>query len=139
MNNLPSRILETWQAARTARANAHCPYSSYPVGAALRLRDGRIFAGCNVENASYGGTICAERSAICAAVAAAGAPLDIEHLVLITREPAPPCGFCLQVLAEFAGGDLPIWLSTPDGPVRSLSLADLLPLRFNADNLEPRA
>ena len=88
--------------ARVVRANAHAPYSRYRVGAAVLVRDGRIFAGCNVENATYGATLCAERSAIAAMVAAgAGAPVAC---AVVTAGPTPgaPCGICRQVFAEFA-------------------------------------
>lgn len=87
------------EAARKVRANAYCPYSDYPVGAALLADDGRIYVGCNVENASYGATICAERSAILAMIAAGGRRWVA--LAVVTRDLGRPCGMCLQVLSEF--------------------------------------
>jgi cytidine deaminase len=129
-------VLETWQAAVAARLHAHAPYSEYLVGAALRLRNpDRIVSGCNVENASYGATICAERNAVWSAVAAHGAPLDAEHMVLVTLAPAPPCGMCLQVLTEFFPGSFPVYFSTPEALGDCYRLDQLLPNAFRADQL----
>ncbi len=122
-----------WQelatAARHASANAYCPYSQFPVGAAVRTSDGRVFAGCNVENASSGLTICAERNAIFQAVAA-GAP-DIAALAVYTPTPAcfTPCGACRQVLFEF-GASAEV-LSACDSDERArFTAASLLPQGF---------
>ncbi len=122
------------QAARTARIRAYAPYSKYRVGAAVLTADRRIFSGCNVENATYGATLCAERSAI-AAMIAAGENRPIACAV-VTRGPIPgaPCGICRQVLAEFAR-DMPILLVAEDdrGVVtkrRRLRLQALLPHAF---------
>lgn len=122
-------------AAWAARSRAYAPYSGFQVGAALRLRDGRIQAGCNVENASYGGAICAERGALCAAVTDGLRPEGLEALVVVTEaaDLTPPCGFCRQVLAEFAE-DLPVLLANRSG--RALHrLKDLLPHAFTGRNL----
>jgi cytidine deaminase len=122
-----------WQelatAARHASVNAYCPYSRFPVGAAVRTSDGRVFAGCNVENASFGHTICAERNAIFQAVAAGAR--DIAALAVYTPTPAcfTPCGACRQVLVEF-GANAEV-LSLCDGPEQArFTAASLLPHRF---------
>ncbi len=100
-----------WQKATQARLNAHAPYSHFLVGAAVEFSDGQIFSGCNVENASYGGTVCAERVAIFNGIAH-GAKPPIRKILVVTNQtpPWPPCGFCRQVIAEFATP--PIKLST---------------------------
>src|SRR5688572_3369116 len=100
-------------AAISARLQAYAPYSNFQVGAALLGKDGSIFTGCNVENLSYGLTICAERNAICAAVAAGVREFEAIAIVADTREPVSPCGACRQVMAEF--GDFKIISATLDG------------------------
>lgn len=125
------------EVARAARDNAHAPYSNYPVGAALLTSSGRTYAGCNVENASFGGTICAERGAIMHMVAS-GDKTPVA-LVVVTRgtTPASPCGICRQVVAEFAL-DLPVLLVGVEGDaeVRELtSLGELLPRAFRGSAL----
>lgn len=125
-----------FDAAVSVRENAYAPYSRYRVGAALRIQgQAEPATGCNVENASYGATICAERAAVVQAVARFGPGIRVEELVLVTESPAPPCGMCLQVLSEFCGGDTPIHLATPEGIHQSLTLNDFLPIRFNTENL----
>ncbi len=118
-------------AASSARANAYAPYSEYSVGAALLTRDGRIFVGCNVENASLGLTVCAERHTVAAAVAEG--ETSFRALVVMTESspPATPCGACRQVLAEF--GDLEIVLANPSGERRSTSISELLRDPFRGD------
>ncbi len=122
--------------ALAARKNAHAPYSGYLVGAALVTKSGKHYAGCNVENASYGLCLCAERSAIAQMVAAGDR--DPVALVVATRGPraGSPCGMCRQTLAEFAL-DLPIRLVVDGvpGATRHTTLAELLPDAFRADSL----
>jgi cytidine deaminase len=121
-------------AAKAARDRAHAPYSRYHVGAAVLTKSGRIFAGCNVENATYGATVCAERNAI-GAMVAAGEREPVACLV-VTAGPTPgtPCGICRQVLSEFAA-DMPITLVAVDAAGRAVArseerLAALLPKAF---------
>ena len=120
-------------AARSAQARAYAPYSNFRVGAALESTDGSVFLGCNVENASYGLTICAERAAICAAVSAGAHRFRGAVVVSDVDPPAAPCGACRQVLAEF-GLDLPI---DGVGLKRTVSwkLSELLPAAFGPEQL----
>jgi cytidine deaminase len=113
--------------ARAMRKRAYAPYSGYRVGAALLGSDGVVYGGCNVENASYGLTICAERAAFVAAVAAGCR--EFVALAVATEDRAPPCGACLQVAREFAG-TLPVVLAGRSGAPRETSLAELLPVPF---------
>ena len=128
----PQMISRLAEAAKEARRNAHAPYSNFQVGAALLDQEGRIFAGCNVENASYGLSICAERHAIGAAVA--GGALGVEAMVILSESspPASPCGACRQVMAEF--GDFPVLLINPEGEEVRSSVAKLLPMAFTFED-----
>jgi cytidine deaminase len=118
-------------AATAARANAWCPYSHFPVGAALEAEDGRVFTGCNVENASFGLTICAERGAVMAAVNSGARRFRRLVIVAAADPPVSPCGACRQVLAEF-GGDLIVEGVGPAG-TRRWTLRELLPDGFALD------
>ena len=120
-------------AARTAQARAYAPYSNFRVGAALEADDGRIFAGCNVENASYGLTMCAERVAVGTAIAAGARRLRRAVVVTETDPPAAPCGACRQVLAEF-GADLVVEAIGPAAS-RRWTMAELLPDAFAREQL----
>jgi cytidine deaminase len=121
-------------AARSAQARAYAPYSNFRVGAALEAPDGTVFLGCNVENASFGLTICAERAAVFAAISAGVKQFRRAVVVSDADPPAAPCGACRQVLAEF-GLDLPI---QGVGSQRSVTwrLADLLPVAFGPEQLK---
>jgi cytidine deaminase len=116
-------------AAKTARENAHAPYSGFKVGAALLTRDGNIYSACNVENASYGGSVCAERNAVASAVAAGEKTFVQLAIVTQSDPPAAPCGLCRQVLVEFCD-DLSILLCNPKGGLVRTTLKDLQPLPF---------
>jgi cytidine deaminase len=118
--------------AVTARKTAYAPYSNYQVGAAVLADDGRIYPGANVENASYGLTICAERVAVCKAVTAGAKRLLA--VVVATGNGGSPCGACRQVLVEFAA-DIPVWLVDGDGATRQTSLYTLLPDHFGPEKL----
>jgi cytidine deaminase len=117
------------EAAMAARENAHAPYSGYRVGAALMDDRGRIFAGCNVENRTFGLTICAERTAMVSAVAAGATRFTALAVVTVSTPPAAPCGQCRDSLAEF-GLDLPVLMANTAGERREMSLAELLPEPF---------
>jgi len=127
---------ELVRAARAVRDNAYAPASRFRVGAAVRAADGRIFVGCNVENASYGLTLCAERAAVCAAVAAGARELVAVAVVTGLDEPAGPCGACRQVLAEFGAG-MTVVLAGHGERLRQTTLAELLPDPFTFDSLPP--
>ena len=125
----PARWKALLMAARDVRRRAHAPYSRFSVGAALLDERGRIHVGCNVENASYGLTVCAERNAVAAAVA--GGARRIRAVVVVTSTVASPCGACRQVLAELGGPETEVVLAGPRGPAGApLALSDLLPLQF---------
>ena len=119
--------------AREAQANAHAPYSNFHVGAALEADDGRVFAGCNVESASYGLTICAERMALGAGVAAGAKRFRRIVVVTDVDPPAAPCGACRQLLAEF-GMDLEV-IVAGRSTERRWKLGALLPDAFTRDSL----
>ncbi len=120
---------ELVQAARDAQRQAYCPYSDFPVGAAVRTASGNIYQGCNVENASFGLTICAERVAASAAVAAG--EREIRTIAVVSRGAVTPCGACRQFLSEF-NPNLPIVMidSLAEGRVHEATLDALLPGRF---------
>jgi len=118
------------QAATKGMKNAHAPYSNFHVGAAILLTNGKIFAGCNVENASYGMTNCAERTAIFSAVAELGPRIEIEAVAVTNDKGAPcsPCGACRQVIFEF-GPNATIYFQSASGPKQS-HITALLPEGF---------
>ena len=120
--------------AREARSRAHAPYSRFLVGAALRTGNGSVFIGCNVENSSLGLTQCAERAAVTAAVAAGHQ--DLAELAVASDGAASPCGACRQVLSEFANQLTIHLVDTRDGHVKTVDLADLLPLPFRGTEEE---
>ena len=125
---------ETWEklveTASQVRKNAHVPYSSFPVGAAILTASGTIVAGCNVEIASIGATSCAERTAIGCAIAKGHREIRALCVITDVDPPSAPCGICRQVLAEFCD-NLPILLINPQGNRRFTTLDELLPMRFS--------
>lgn len=122
--------MSLYDTARAAWANAHAPYSGFKVGAAIRTADGRVFAGCNVENVAYPEGTCAEAGAI-AAMCLAGAREIAEVLVVAdSPEPTPPCGGCRQKLAEFAAPDTPVILADLGGERLRTTVGGLLPGAF---------
>ena len=123
-------------AARAARQHAHAAFSNFQVGAALETADGQIITGCNVENATYGLTICAERVAMFKAISEGYRSFIRVAVVADTAEPTPPCGACRQILWEF-GGDLEVILANLSGEKARFQLKDLLPHPFDARLLNP--
>ncbi len=120
--------------ARGARRRAHAPFSRFKVGAALRARSGEIVTGCNVENASYGLTLCAERVAVFKAISEGIRGFDAVAVVTASRRLTPPCGACRQILWEFCG-DLWVNMSDLKGHARTMRLSELLPFPFDSRHL----
>ncbi|MGH9729541.1 MAG: cytidine deaminase [Candidatus Acidiferrales bacterium] len=121
-------------AARQAREHAHAPFSDFRVGAAVRTKSGRTFSGCNVENASYGLTICAERVAIFKAISEGEREFDAIAVVTDADALTPPCGACRQIIWEFCG-DVTVILANLKGKVERESSSKLLPRPFDSSNL----
>jgi len=122
------------QAATKARANAYAPYSGFTVGAAVQTKSGAVFIGCNVENASYGATICAERAAMAAAVAAGERELVALAIASGAKRPTPPCGICRQCLVELAPS---VSIRSYTGSTQAeYDLSSLLPDAFGPDQLD---
>ncbi|MBS1709362.1 MAG: cytidine deaminase [Armatimonadetes bacterium] len=128
----PESVAELVKAARAASEYAYAPYSHFRVGAAVRDEHGRVHIGCNVENASYGLTICAERNAVAAMVAAGGTRIVEMALYTPTEKPVTPCGACRQVIAEFGRGATIVLACAGGEPVFSKT-EELLPLAFVLD------
>jgi cytidine deaminase len=118
-------------AARAARLHAHAPFSKFQVGAALETEDGQVITGCNVENATYGLTICAERVAMFKAISEGHRRFVRVAVVADTAAPTPPCGACRQILWEL-GGDLEVILGNLNAEKGRYRMRDLLPLPFDA-------
>jgi cytidine deaminase len=130
MTNVNQQELEKlFEVARKAAENSYSPYSEFRVGAALQLTTGEIVTGTNVENVSYGLTICAERAAVVRAISQFGPKIRIAATAVtnLNSSASPPCGACRQVLAEFMAPDAPVVFSAADG-VRTMALSELLPL-----------
>lgn len=137
----PEKLLEL---AHEACERAYAPYSHYAVGAALLTKDGRVYQGCNIENASFSATNCAERTAFfkavydgCydfAAIAVVGGPAG--KPVQAQDEPCGPCGVCRQVMQEFCGPDFEIHMQKAGGGVFTVKLPELLPFSFTKDSME---
>ena len=132
----PTRTMLAAMAALAleARERAHAPYSRFRVGAALKTRTGEIVTGCNIENASYGLTMCAERVAVFKAVSEGLEGFDAVTVVADSKRLTPPCGPCRQILWEYCG-DIAVHLVDLKGRSKTLRLSDLLPLPFDAGHL----
>ena len=121
---------ELMEEARTACGAAYAPYSGFPVGAAILTDEGRVFRGSNVENGSYGLSLCAERSAISAMITAGGRHPEAVAVTNCSGDPCPPCGACRQVLSEF-NPEIMVVLENGEGSFSFFSLKDLFPMPFN--------
>ncbi len=135
-NPMNEQMKELYEKAKKVREHSHSPYSKQKVGAAIKLKSGEIFQGCNVENASFGATTCAEQVAIFSAVASVGKK-DVAEVMVVTdaSPPWPPCGMCRQVLSEF-GKDITIHAANLNGELHTVKLIDLFPAPFTPDSLE---
>lgn len=121
------------QKAQEASEAAYSPYSHAKVGSAIEMSDGSIYTGCNIENASYGGTICAERVAILKAVS--DKKMQIKKVYVYTKEGWPPCGMCRQVMSEFAAPDMEVIIGDVAGKETQMKFSDLMPLSFTPSHL----
>ncbi len=128
MNDLELLI----QAARTARKHAYAPYSNFKVGAAVETKSGEIFSGCNMENASYGLTVCAERNALSAMIAAGNK--SVKSIAITSENGIPPCGACRQVIWEICG-EIPVYLVDEAGNITATTSTELLPGAFSKEML----
>ncbi|WP_456278246.1 cytidine deaminase [Bacillus sp. AK128] len=130
--NIDQLILE----AKKARDLAYVPYSKFKVGAALLTKDGKIYRGCNIENAAYSMTNCAERTALFKAVSEGEQEFVAIAVVADTDRPVPPCGACRQVISELCSGDMKVYLTNLHDDIHELTVAELLPGAFSAEDLK---
>lgn len=133
MRNITTELLAK---AKVAMENAYSPYSGFRVGAAVLTEDGRIFCGCNIENASYGATVCAERCAMFKAVSEGCTKFTRIAVVCSSGHYAYPCGMCRQVMSEFMDRDAVIILEDCNEGIMEISLGDSLPYAFSGKDLE---
>ena len=126
---------ELVEAAIAVRENAYAPFSSFKVGSAIEMEDGEVIDGCNVESASFGLTVCAERVAIWKAISQG--KRKIKHIAVVadTEELTPPCGVCRQIIWEF-GGDIPVTMANLKGKTETVQMKDLLPRAFDTKFLK---
>ncbi|MDO5374674.1 cytidine deaminase [Staphylococcus rostri] len=126
-----------FEEVRKAQQNAYAPYSEFKVGAYLLTKDGKTFYGANIENAAYPATICAERSALVAAMSQGYRPGDFESITVTvdSDEVSSPCGTCRQVLKELCDDDMPVYMTNHKGEMKERTVAELLPLGFSGKDL----
>lgn len=120
------------------RNKAYVPYSKFPVGAAVSTPDGKVFTGCNIENAAYPSSCCAERVAIFNAISAGETNFTAIAVVADTKRPIPPCGACRQVMSEFFEGTMPIYLTNLHKEILTTTMEELLPFSFQAKDLSEK-
>ena len=133
LENVPDYINVAYKSALKAQAASYSPYSKFPVGSAIKFKNSdELSLGCNVENISFGGTICAERSAVVSHVSKHGKS-EVEYAIVVanTKEATLPCALCLQVLAEFTGEDFPIYMGNQTSLLKVMNFRELLPHNFN--------
>ncbi len=128
-----NRLIE---AAKMARERAYVPYSKFKVGAALLTQEGKIYHGCNIENAAYSMCNCAERTALFKAYSEGDKLFKILCVVADTKRPVPPCGACRQVIAELCSADMKIILTNLQGDIEETTVKKLLPGAFSAEDLD---
>lgn len=121
--------------AKKAKENAYTPYSKFPVGAALLTNEGNVFHGCNIENASFGLTNCAERTVIFKALSDGENSFRMLAVTADTDRPVPPCGACRQVIAEHCPKDMKVILANQNGDIKECTVEELLPFAFEAEDL----
>jgi cytidine deaminase len=131
------RLDDLFAAAKAAQAKAYVPYSKFRVGSALLADDGKVYSGCNVENAAYPSGTCAEAGSVAAMVLGGGRRIREILVVGDGAELCTPCGNCRQRIREFAAPETPVHVAGPEGLRRSFTLAELLPASFGPDNLRP--
>jgi len=127
---------ELIEQSKIARQTAYVPYSKFQVGAALLSEDGKVYHGCNIENSSFGLTNCAERTAIFKAVSEGVKKFQAIAIVADTVGPCSPCGACRQVISEFCGPDMPVYLTNLNGELLQTTVAELLPGAFTPEDLD---
>ncbi|RKQ37629.1 cytidine deaminase [Oceanobacillus halophilus] len=118
------------------RSNAYVPYSKFPVGAALKTKSGKVYTGCNIENAAYSVGCCAERVTIFKALSEGETEFVEMAVAADTNRPVPPCGACRQVMSEFFSKDMSIHLTNLNRDTKTFSMDDLLPFSFNNEDME---
>lgn len=133
---LPMNKEQLMAQSKEAREYAYVPYSKFKVGAALLAADGTVYNGCNIENASYGLTNCAERTAIFKAVSEGVTEFQAIAIVADTPGPCSPCGACRQVIAQFCAQDMPVYLTNMNGDVQETTVGELLPGVFTTEDME---
>lgn len=134
--NYPKEVINGWKMAIEARERAYAPYSNFKVGSAVKMKgQDEIMVGCNVENASYGGSMCAERNAIWGSISKYG-KASIEWLIVVadTQRPTAPCGLCRQVMSEFTQEDYPVYLCNLEEIQQEVPFSELLPYPFDTLN-----
>ncbi|MGI8386411.1 cytidine deaminase [Robertmurraya sp. P23] len=124
-----------FEEAKIAREKAYAPYSKFKVGAALRTKDGKVYHGCNIENAAYSMCNCAERTALFSAYANGDKEYDLLVVVADTNRPVPPCGACRQVISELCNPDMTVILTNLKGDVEEITVKELLPGAFSPEDL----